>query len=141
MFKHRYLISNNLLYVYEVLFNRFRKNGFIKALENDKTLILFYASWCPHCQRLIPKLINLYNDKKEKKLEVYAVSIDTNKTDWIDFINRNDLKWINVRAFNEEYSKIVREYHLYSTPTMIVIDKNKKVISIPNDISELNDMF
>jgi thioredoxin-related protein len=72
---------------------------------------------------------------------VYAVSIDTNKTDWIDFINRNDLKWINVRSINEEYSKIVREYHLYSTPTMIVIDKNKKVISILNDISELNDMF
>ena len=113
----------------------------LSKLENDKTLILFYASWCPHCQRLIPKLIKLYNDQKEKKLEVYAVSIDTNKTDWIDFINRNDLKWINVRAINEEYSKIVREYHLYSTPTMIVIDKNKKVISILNDISELNDMF
>src|ERR1035437_876538 len=125
----------------EYLINRFRKNGFIKAMDYDKTLILFYASWCPHCQRLIPKLIKLYNDQKEKKLEVYAVSIDTNKTDWIDFINRNDLKWINVRAINEEYSKIVREYHLYSTPTMIVIDKNKKVISIPNDISELNDMF
>ena len=95
----------------------------------------------PHCQRLIPKLIKLYNDQKEKKLEVYAVSIDTNKTDWIDFVNSNTLKWINVRAVNGEYKKIVREYHLYSTPTMIVVDKNKKVISLPNDISELTEMF
>jgi peroxiredoxin len=113
----------------------------LSKLENDKILILFYASWCPHCQRLIPKLIKLYLDQKEKKLEVYAVSIDTNKTDWIDFINKYDLKWINVRAINGRYSKIVRDYHLYSTPTMIFIDKNKKVISLPNDISELTELF
>jgi peroxiredoxin len=113
----------------------------LSGMKNDKILILIFASWCPHCQRLIPQLINLYNHQKEKKLEVYAVSIDTNKTDWTNFITKYNLKWTNVRAINGGYNKIVKDFHLYSTPTMIVIDKNKKVISIPNDISELNDMF
>ena len=51
----------------------------LNKINADKTLIIFYASWCPHCQTLIPQVYELYKNQKEKKFEVMAVSIDTSE--------------------------------------------------------------
>ena len=66
----------------------------LSEIASEKTLIIFYASWCPHCQTLLPQIYDLYKKQKEKKFEVLAVSIDTSKTDWLNFIKTNKLGWL-----------------------------------------------
>ena len=68
----------------------------LNKINSEKTLIIFYASWCPHCQTLLPQIYELYKNQKEKKFEVLAVSIDTSKTDWLNFVRNNKLNWLNV---------------------------------------------
>jgi thiol-disulfide isomerase/thioredoxin len=43
------------------------------------TLVVFWETWCPHCQREVPKLEKVYNDFKGKGLKVIGVT-KVNKT-------------------------------------------------------------
>lgn len=38
-------------------------------------LLLFWATWCPYCEALMPYLQKIYNDAGPKKLDVYAIDI------------------------------------------------------------------
>jgi len=101
----------------------------------EKTLIIFYASWCPHCKTLVPQV---YKEQREKKFEVIAVSIDTSKTDWQNFIKNEGLdEWINVCDLQGWEGKAAVDYFIYATPTMFLVDNNQKLIGKPKSVEEL----
>ncbi len=109
----------------------------LNKINADRTLIIFYASWCPHCQTLLPQIYEFYKEQKEKKFEVLAVSIDTSRTDWLKFIETKKLNWLNVSALKGWNGKVATDYYLYATPTMFLIDKQLKIIAKPSSIDEL----
>lgn len=113
----------------------------LSNINTEKTLIIFYASWCPHCKTLLPQISNLYQNQKEKRFEVLAVAIDTLKTDWMNFINVNKLNWLNVADLNGWGGKAATDYFIYATPTMFLVEKEKKLIKIFADIEELKKYF
>ena len=117
-------------------------SGSIVKLSNlnvEKTLIIFYASWCPHCKDMLPQIYKLYKDQKENKFEVMAVSIDTSKTDWLNFIKTNKLDWLNVSDLKGWEGKAAVDYFIYATPTMFLADKENKLIKIITGIEELKN--
>jgi len=112
----------------------------LKNITAEKILIVFYASGCPHCKELLPKLNELYNNQKVKKFETLAISLDTNRKDWIDIIKNYGLNFLNVSDLKGWDGKAASEYFIYATPTMILVNKNKKIISKPMTIDELKDL-
>lgn len=52
----------------------------LKELLNQKGLILIeiYASWCPHCQRMMPIVADV-KKKLEGKAKIYQFDIDENQ--------------------------------------------------------------
>jgi peroxiredoxin len=113
----------------------------LNKINSEKTLIIFYASWCPHCQTLLPQIYDIYKNQKENKFEVLAVSIDTSRTDWLNFIETKKLNWLNVSDLNGWNGKATTDYHLYATPTMFLVDKQLKLIAKPPSINELRNWF
>jgi peroxiredoxin len=113
----------------------------LNKIPTDQVLIIFYASWCPHCQTLLPQIYNLYKNQKEKKVEVLAISIDTSKTDWLNFIRNNNLDWLNVSDLKGWNGIAASDYYLYATPTLFLIDQNKKLILNSPSIEELKSWF
>ena len=113
----------------------------LNKITTEQTLILFYSSWCPHCIELIPKINQLYKNQNNINTEVFAVSVDTAKSDWIQFIEVNNLDWINVSDLNGWSGKAANDYYLYATPTMFLIDKQLKLIAKPSSIEELYKWF
>ena len=113
----------------------------LSKINSEKSLIIFYASWCPHCKILLPQIFELYKKQDVKNIEVVAVSIDTLKSEWQSFVNNNNLTWINVSDLNGWNGKAALDYYLYATPTMFLIDNNRKIIAKPTTIEELNSVF
>jgi thiol-disulfide isomerase/thioredoxin len=113
----------------------------LNKIKSEKTLIIFYASWCPHCQTLLPRIHELYKIQNENTIEVLAVSIDTSKTDWLNFVRTYNLNWLNVSDLKGWAGQTVLDYFIYATPTMFLIDKRLKLIAKPSSIEELNKWF
>jgi thiol-disulfide isomerase/thioredoxin len=109
----------------------------LSEITAEKTLMIFYTSWCPHCKDMLPKIYNLYKDQKEKKFEVLAVSIDTSQTEWLNFIKINKLDWLNVSDLKGWEGKAATDYFIYATPTMFLLDKEKKLIKLNIELKDL----
>jgi len=114
------------------------KNVKLSDISTDYTVLLFWASWCPHCSQLIPELKNVYN-KHKNKLEFIAISIDTDKKAYEDFLSKNQIDWINCTDLMGWESKTVKDFDVFATPTMFLLDKNKKILSKPITINQLKD--
>ena len=113
----------------------------LSDIKTENTLIIFYASWCPHCKDMLPRIYELYKNQKDKKFEVLAVSIDTLKTDWLNFVRTNKLEWLNVSDLKGWDGKAATDYFLYATPTLFLIDREKKLIKIITEIEELKNFL
>ena len=85
----------------------------------------------------MPKLKTWYDKQKEKKLEVIAVSLDTSRNDWASFVKKEKLNWINVSELKGYLGKAEDEYNVYATPTMYLLDREKKIIAKPITWREL----
>jgi len=109
----------------------------LTSVKNQYTLLVFWSSQCPHCTEMMPKLKAWYDKQKTKKLEVFAVSLDTSKNDWVSFVKKEKLNWINVSELKGYFGKAEDEYNIYATPTMYLLDQQKNIVSKPITWREL----
>ncbi len=107
------------------------------GIKTGFTLLIFWSSNCPHCTEMMPKLKAWYDKHTPKNLEVMAVSLDTSKTEWLSFVKKEKLNWINVSELKGYSGKAEDEYNVYATPTMYLIDREKKIIAKPITWREL----
>ena len=113
----------------------------LSKIESEKILIIFYASWCPHCKSTITELIKLYNNQKQKNVEVLAISLDENRNDWTKFVRDNELNWINVSDLKGWGGKATEDYFIYATPTMFLVNKDLKIEAKPLSSQEIRRVF
>jgi peroxiredoxin len=109
----------------------------LKDIITERVLIIFYASWCPHCQEVMPKINELYKNQDKYKLKILAISIDTSKADWLNFVQKNNFNLINVSDLQGWNGKAANDYYLYATPTMFLINKKREIIAKPVNVEEV----
>ena len=75
-------------------------------------LVDFWATWCGPCRGEIPHLVAAYEKFAPKGLEIYGVSFDQNGTEqrWKDFIEQNNMRWVNVWGTDAEGKWSVAEH-------------------------------
>jgi peroxiredoxin len=109
----------------------------LSGIQSEYTLVIFYSSTCGHCAQMMPKVKQYYDSQKPKRVEVLAVSIDTSKTEWTKFLKEEKLDWVNVSELKGFNSKAADEYNIFATPTMFLLDKEKKIVAKPISYREL----
>ncbi|MBP7102309.1 MAG: AhpC/TSA family protein [Bacteroidales bacterium] len=101
----------------------------LSSLRGKIVLIDFWASWCGPCRRESPNMVKLYETYKDKGFEIYGVSLDQNKTNWISAIISDNLSWIHVSDLKRWQCQAGIDYSISSIPSTVLIDKDGKIIA------------
>ncbi len=93
------------------------------------TVLIFWEPSCGHCKTEVPKLKKLIWDKFQKDgIKIFAVYTQVEPKEWKEFIEEHNLfEWINVYDPYQR-SNFRNLYDINSTPTIFVLDKDKKII-------------
>ena len=99
-------------------------------IPNKYTAVIFWEPNCGHCKKTVPKLYNLFQQAKKDNIDFQVLSFYTqlDREPWEKFIEDKELfEWIN--AYDKYYFTNFRNnYDIYSTPTIYLLDENKKII-------------
>jgi len=100
-------------------------------------VIDFWASWCHFCREENPELVSLYADYRDKGFEIVGVSIDTDKTSWLNAVEADGIQYIQLIDIKGFESPVVVEYGVVSIPRMILLDPNGKILLVTSKASEV----
>jgi thiol-disulfide isomerase/thioredoxin len=109
--------------------------------DSGMSLIIFYASWCPHCKAMIPQLYENLKKPHSKKIRVITISLDTKREEWIGFVQKNCPDWINLCDFNGWDSKAANDYYIYATPSMFLVDNSNKILAKPTTLEQIKQLI
>ena len=84
----------------------------------------------------IPEIAKLYPTWKNNDVEVLLVSLDENEMDFINFASV--FPFISVCDYQKWNSPIAQNYYVFGTPTMYLLDKNRKIILRPNSVKQMD---
>ena len=94
------------------------------------TVLAFWDPDCGHCKKEIPVLVDAYHNLLKKGIDVQvfspAIMEIENYKDWVEFIKKNNLDWINV-CDAKRHSNFRYEWDIQSTPQIYILDKDKKI--------------
>jgi thiol-disulfide isomerase/thioredoxin len=96
------------------------------------TILAFWDPDCGHCKKEIPVLVEAYHSLKKRGIDVEcyspAIMEIENYKDWVEFIQKNNLDWINV-CDAKRHTNFRWEWDIQSTPQVYILDKDKTIIA------------
>jgi len=99
-------------------------------LKKKYTMIYFFDPDCGHCKEETPKLVNFYNQSKDKyQFEVFAVSLDSSMQKMRDYIKTMKMTWVTVNGPRSYTGSLFNFYYADTTPMMYVLDHQHKIIA------------
>jgi peroxiredoxin len=101
----------------------------LSSLKGKVVLLYFWASLSQQSIETNLSLINIYKKHKSKGFEVYAVSLDNNKENWLRAIRIDELNWINVSDLKYPESNIPVLYNVNSIPANFLINREGTIIA------------
>lgn len=72
----------------------------------------------------------LYEKYHEKGFEIYQVSVDTYRPDWVDVVLMQKLPWVSVCDFLGSASPAVTLYGVQAVPCSYLLDKEGNIVAI-----------
>lgn len=96
----------------------------ITDFRGSYVLIDFWASWCGPCRRENPNVVEAYKKYKDNGFTVLGVSLDTDKSAWLDAIEHDGLNWTHISDLNGWENSVAQDFGVMSIPFSILIDPN-----------------
>lgn len=102
----------------------------LASLKGKVILLDFWASWCVPCRSANKKLAKLYDKYKTQGLEIFSVSIDDKKRDWLKAIEKDKITWLQVNDPQQSGAQSAINWGISYLPTTFLINKNGDVVVI-----------
>jgi thiol-disulfide isomerase/thioredoxin len=118
-----------------------RKPVSIHGVKSDYTVLFFYSPTCGHCKEAAPVLKEFYEKNSSKGVKVLAIATDQSPEEWKKYVIEYKLEGL-IHGYDYTFQTDYRlKYDVFSTPTIYVLDKNKKIIARRMPVEQLDDFY
>lgn len=94
-----------------------------------KVVLLHFWSAADQTSRIVNEaLVEAYAKYKNRGFEIYQVSVDDNRAEWVDAIDYDGLTWINVGDMKGSNQAVI-SYNIQTLPYNYLLDKEGVVIA------------
>ena len=101
----------------------------LSSLRGKYVLVDFWAKWCGPCRKENPNVVQMYHKYNDQGFEVFGVSLDRNKQDWLQAIQEDGLVWTHVSDLKYFESQAAADYNITAIPFSILLDPNGVIIA------------
>lgn len=101
----------------------------VSSFKGKYVLVDFWASWCVPCRMENPTVVAAYNKYKNKNFTVLGVSLDEDKTKWLEAIKKDNLTWTHMSDLKEWNSAAPGVYGFDGIPYNVLLDPQGKIIA------------
>ncbi|HMS67318.1 MAG TPA: thioredoxin family protein, partial [Saprospiraceae bacterium] len=108
----------------------------LSDIKNNYTLVVFGASGCQKCTEELPEISKFYSIWKKQDIEVVYISLDDDEKLFQSFVK--DFPYISTCDYQKWNGQIVKDYYVFATPTMFLLDKNRQIILRPNSVKQMD---
>ena len=93
----------------------------LDAMGGRVVLIDFWATWCGPCNAELPHMKKIAKDFAGQPLVIISVSWDSDEQKWKDFINKNEMTWVQYRDADHHLSNL---FGISAIPHYFTIDSD-----------------
>ena len=92
-------------------------------------LVDFWASWCGPCRAENPHVLKVYNKFKDQGFDVWAISLDDKKDNWLRAVKDDKMPWPQVSDLKGWKNEAAQYYNITSIPMNFLLDSEGKVVA------------
>lgn len=100
----------------------------LSSYKGKYVLVDFWASWCRPCREENPSVVKAYQKYKSKGFDVFGVSLDEDKDQWLEAVKNDRLTWTHVSDLKGWKSDVVPLYNITGIPYNLLLDKNGNIL-------------
>jgi cytochrome c biogenesis protein CcmG, thiol:disulfide interchange protein DsbE len=113
-----------------------RPVSFYEDSADQPAVLLFWATWCPNCAKLMPQLEKLRRELADKNIKFYALNI-WEDADPIAHMRENNFNF----TLLQKADMVAKRYHVRGTPGLFVVNADKSIRYIRDKNSSTPEIY
>lgn len=101
-----------------------------QVYKNKYTLLEIWASWCAPCRKSIKTLPPVYTKFHDAGFEIFAISVDEEKSKWENASKEIKMPWIDVYNIFGGQNDVGELYGITTIPKNILFDKSGTIVAL-----------
>jgi thiol-disulfide isomerase/thioredoxin len=112
-----------------------------KSYRGKYVLVDFWATWCGPCRAEIPNVKENLEKYGSKGFTVVGINLDEDRSQYDTYMDKAMLSWQNIMPDEEGNNEMATYYGISGIPTVILVDREGKVVSVNARGPELGQLL
>lgn len=99
------------------------------SLKGRPTLLVFWASWCPVCQKELPVVGRFYEKDRPARLRVLSIGFSDLRGNIEKYVKAHPESFVFPTAFDVD-NDVAQAFKVTATPTFVLLDAQGNIVLV-----------